>query len=234
MLPLEPAILTDDLLEQHFTNPFYYPTTVTETTTAEAIESLQPSTSDGFGGAYLFPGSPIEVVDLNAFSPALPEIDKDTLAAALGELDNFSPTQQSGSGATGSTCFGDYPHGTVGDLPCPMEEEEEEEDDARSPVDTPRIHNFFSSHSLEDLVNRPEYEDIFREESVLMEQLSKIVDVSSLPHLVFALIKPALVTLSLFLFSRVDRVPMQLTGRGREGGRESSRKRRRRSRKRSA
>ncbi|CDS42592.1 protocadherin 11 [Echinococcus multilocularis] len=108
-----------------------------------------PPNSDSAFGNYLCSLEPIE---------NLPELNRDMLSDAFIELEKCT-TLQSATEIEAMEC----------DRP-------DVKDDNLSPLDSPQLHNIFSSQSFENLANGPEWEEIFSQQDTLIKQLVEIVD----------------------------------------------------------
>ncbi|VDM35012.1 unnamed protein product [Hydatigera taeniaeformis] len=144
-----------DFVDSHFTDLTYgyCPTIAADIELASMNDT--PLNSDSDFESYLYSLEPMEM---------LPELDRDTLSDALIKLEKFT-TLQSATEVEAMEC----------DRP-------DMEEDNLSPLGSPQLHNIFSSKSLEDLANGPEWEEIFSQQNTLIEQLVEIVDNKSGRH----------------------------------------------------
>lgn len=140
-----------DFMDSHFTDITYGYCPEIAADIELASMNDPPLNSDSNLGSYLCSLEPIE---------KLPELDGNTLSDALIKLEKFT-TLQSATETEAMEC--DRPSMEKGNL---------------SPLGSPLLHNIFSSESLEDLANGPEWEEIFSQQNTLIEQFVEIVDVS--------------------------------------------------------
>uniref|UniRef100_A0A5K3EY77 BZIP domain-containing protein n=1 Tax=Mesocestoides corti TaxID=53468 RepID=A0A5K3EY77_MESCO len=157
LTPLQTAEFLEKTMDSSFKSMPHncYPEIVSDITLTEPDGAIK--TNSDFT-PYLYSIKPIEEIDITATSQKLSEHEtEDSLSAALIELEKFTTLQSAVETE-------------------PMEDTRPEEEDIQSPLDSPRIHDFFSSNSLEDLANRPEWEEIFLQQNTLMEQFVEIVD----------------------------------------------------------
>ncbi|VDD81225.1 unnamed protein product [Mesocestoides corti] len=160
LTPLQTAEFLEKTMDSSFKSMPHncYPEIVSDITLTEPDGAIK--TNSDFT-PYLYSIKPIEEIDITATSQKLSEHEtEDSLSAALIELEKFTTLQSAVETE-------------------PMEDTRPEEEDIQSPLDSPRIHDFFSSNSLEDLANRPEWEEIFLQQNTLMEQFVEIVDVNT-------------------------------------------------------